>query len=60
MKIAVAGTGYVGLVTENSAMSSAGIEEGDRIISINGMKTNTWDKIQIALSLKNDGALCDM
>lgn len=45
---------YVGLVTENSAINSSGIEEGDRIISINGMKTNTWDKIQIALTLKND------
>ena len=45
---------YVGLVTEKSAIESAGIVEGDRIVSINGMKTNTWDKIQIALSLKND------
>ena len=45
---------YVGLVTENSAIYNSGIIEGDRIISINGMKTNTWDKIQIALLLKND------
>ena len=45
---------YVGVITENSAMQSAGIEEGDRIISINGLKTNTWDKIQIAVNLKND------
>lgn len=46
---------YVGLVTENSAIEKAGIVEGDKIVSINGMKTNTWDKIQIALSLKNKG-----
>lgn len=45
---------YVGLVTENSAIANSGIVEGDRIISINGVKVNTWDKIQIALSLKND------
>lgn len=45
---------YVGTVTEGSAMAQAGIEVGDRIISINGMKTNTWDKMQVAISLKND------
>lgn len=45
---------YIGLVTENSAIQNAGIVEGDRVVSINGMKTNTWDKIQIALSLKNN------
>lgn len=45
---------YIGLVTENSAIANAGIVEGDKVVSINGMKTNTWDKIQIALSLKSD------
>lgn len=45
---------YVGLVTESSAIANAGIVEGDRIVSINNVKTNTWDKIQIALSLKSD------
>lgn len=45
---------YIGLVTENSAISRSGITEGDRVISINGIKTNTWDKIQVALALKND------
>lgn len=44
---------YVGLVTENSAISKSGIVEGDKIVSINGMKTNTWDKIKIALALEN-------
>lgn len=45
---------YIGLVTEKSAIERAGIVEGDKVISINGMKTDTWDKIQIALTLKND------
>ena len=45
---------YVGEVTENSAIEKSGIEAGDRIISINGLKTNTWDKIQIALALNNE------
>ena len=45
---------YVGLVTDNSPIAKSGIEEGDRIISINNLKTNTWDKIQIAIALKND------
>ena len=30
------------------------IEVGDRIVSINGVKTNTWDKIQVALALENE------
>ncbi len=44
---------YVGLVTENSPIEEAGIEVGDRIVSINGVKTQTWDKIQVAIALKN-------
>ena len=44
---------YIGTITENSQMEKAGIEEGDRVISINGLKTNTWDKIQIAVALNN-------
>lgn len=44
---------YVGLVAPNSAIANSGIVEGDRIVSINDVKTNTWDKIQIALTLKN-------
>lgn len=43
---------YIGYVQENSAIEEAGIEVGDRVISINGVKTNTWDKIQVALALK--------
>ena len=45
---------YIGTVSENSPIEKAGIESGDRIISINDLKTNTWDKIQIALSLENE------
>jgi len=44
---------YIGLVTPGSAIEESGIEVGDKVISINGVKTNTWDKIQVALSLKN-------
>jgi len=47
---------YVGVVTPDSPIERAGIITGDRIVSINGVKTNTWDKIQVAISLKdNDG-----
>ena len=45
---------YVGLVTDGSAIQEAGIEVGDKIVSINGVNTDTWDKIQVALQLKND------
>ena len=48
---------YIGVVTEDSAAYKSGIEVGDRIISINGMKTNTWDKMQIALSLKTNSEI---
>lgn len=44
---------FVGRVEEDYPISGAGIEVGDRILSINGRKTNTWDKITIALALKN-------
>ena len=45
---------YVGVLTENAPMAQAGIEVGDKIVSINGVKTDTWDKIQVAVLLKND------
>ena len=48
---------YVGYVKDNSSISKSGIVEGDRIISINNVKTNTWDKIQIALALKNKSGI---
>lgn len=43
----------VGTVLEGSAMESAGIEAGDQIIKLNGVKTASWDKLQIALYRKN-------
>ena len=45
---------YVGKLQEDYPISNAGIEVGDKILSINGRKTNTWDKITIALALKYD------
>ena len=44
---------YVGRIEEGYPISNAGIEVGDKILSINGRNTNTWDKITIALALKN-------
>lgn len=43
----------VGEVLENSAMAEAGIETGDQVLAINGIKTASWDKMQIALYRKN-------
>lgn len=45
---------YVGRVEKNYPISDAGIEVGDRVLSINGKKTPTWDKITVALALKYD------
>lgn len=44
----------IGEVLENSAVYEAGIEKGDRIVKLNGIKTSTWDKLQIALYRKSD------
>lgn len=43
----------VGTVLEGSAMESAGIETGDEVLKLNGIKTTSWDKLQIALYRKN-------
>lgn len=48
---------YVGRVSEGDPISNSGIVVGDKIISINGRKTNTWDKITIALALKYDSEI---
>ncbi len=50
---------YVGLVTPGAPIEQSGIEVGDRIVSINNMKTDTWDKIQIAISLKHSSDTYD-
>lgn len=44
----------IGSVLEDSAVSKAGMEVGDQIIELNGVKTKSWDKLQIALYRKND------
>lgn len=44
----------VGAVLENSSMEQAGLEVGDTITKINGIKVNNWDKAQIVLYRKND------
>lgn len=44
----------VGRIQEGYPISNSGIEVGDKIISINDRKINSWDKITIALALKYD------
>lgn len=44
----------VGTILEDSAVSETGIEVGDQILEINGVKAKSWDKLQIALYRKND------
>lgn len=44
----------VGYVPEGYPISEAGIEVGDKIKKINGYKVNTWDKVTLIMSLKND------
>lgn len=46
---------FVGSAPEEYPIYQAGIEVGDRILSIDGHKTNTWDKITLALNLKHEG-----
>jgi regulator of sigma E protease len=40
----------VGAVADSSAAKQAGLRPGDSIVSINGVKTATWEKVQAALS----------
>lgn len=42
----------VAYVTENYPIAEAGIKEKDLIVSVNGKKTKTWDKVQILLAYK--------
>ena len=44
----------VGNVPAGYPVSEAGIEVGDRVVRVNGHKVNTWDKLSLVLSLKND------
>ena len=45
-------TPVVSETPEGLPVAEAGIKPGDTIISINGTKTNTWDKVQILLAYK--------
>lgn len=44
----------VGTVAKDSACEKAGIKKGDRIISINGEKTRTWDDVTLKLTIANN------
>lgn len=44
----------VGQAPAGYPVSEAGIEVGDKILSINGTKTGTWDKITLVLNFKHD------
>lgn len=44
----------IGVVTKDSSSQKAGIKEGDKIISINGEKTRTWDDVTLKLVLSNN------
>ncbi len=44
----------IGEVSKDSASQKAGIKTGDKIISINGKKTNTWDDVTLTLTLANN------
>ena len=49
----------VGVVTPDSPIEASGIVVGDKIVSINGVKTNTWDKIQVAITLEDEDNIYD-
>ncbi len=44
---------FIGVVTEGDPVANAGIEVGDRIVSINGKKADNWDEVILILNLKN-------
>ncbi len=44
----------VGVAQEGYPVYEAGIREGDKIISIDGAKTRTWDDISLALVVKHE------
>ena len=44
----------VGYAPEGYPIAEAGIEVGDKITKINGYKVNTWDKVTLIMSYKND------
>lgn len=44
----------IGEVAKDSACEKAGMKTGDKIIKINGKKTNTWDDVTLTLTLANN------
>lgn len=44
----------LGLVQEGYPVYEAGIRVGDKVVAIDGMKTNFWDDVQLALSINMD------
>lgn len=44
----------VGSAPEEYPIAKAGIEVGDKVIKLNNIKVNSWDKFTIALNLKNE------
>ncbi len=46
----------VGQAPAGYPVANAGIEVGDKIIAIDGHKTDTWDKVTLALNLKHKGS----
>jgi len=44
---------FIGVVSENSPASDAGIVVGDKIVEVNGKSVSTWDKLSLVTSLKN-------
>lgn len=44
----------VGNVPEGYPVYNAGIEVGDTVTKVNGKRVNTWDKLTLLISLKND------
>lgn len=44
----------IGTVLKDSSSYAAGINDGDRILEINGEKTRTWDDVTLKLTLANN------
>lgn len=44
----------IGTVSDDSASEKAGIEVGDKIVSINGKRVSTWDDVTLTLTLANN------
>ena len=44
----------IGVVTPDSPAASAGIQPGDRMLSVAGKPTNTWDDFDLAIGMRPD------